>query len=215
MFFFALILLAVSLSMDALGIGISYAVGGIKTPFKAKLVICLVSILITAIAVSFGNILLMFISEKVAKIVGALMLIALGCFIILQAFFGKDKDLNKNVKKEGTIAELALKSLGISIKIIRNPIVCDFDNSRCIDMFEALYLGIALSIDSFGVGVSSSVSGLNSFFVPIAVGVFQLLFLCFGEFLGKKIKKISNLNPKIFVILSGFILIVLAVLRCF
>ena len=48
----ALILLSVSLSMDSLGIGISYGIRKIKVPWSAKLIICVISVIFTAIAVT-------------------------------------------------------------------------------------------------------------------------------------------------------------------
>lgn len=48
------LLLAVSLSMDALGIGVSYGLRGIKTSLGAKIVICLVSVMFTAAALFSG-----------------------------------------------------------------------------------------------------------------------------------------------------------------
>ena len=76
------LLLAVSLSMDALGIGVSYGLRGIKTSLGAKIVICLVSVMFTAAALFFGHILLLFIPEEVAKALGALMLVGIGIYIV-------------------------------------------------------------------------------------------------------------------------------------
>ena len=96
-----------------------------------------------------------------------------------------------------------------------NSFSCDFDRSKAIETAEALYLGAALSVDSFGAGVSSAVSGMNSILVPILAGLMQMLFLWGGGFLGKRLKLIQLKNPGVFVYLSGGLLVVLAVLRWF
>ena len=149
----ALILLSVSLSMDSLGIGISYGIRKIKVPWSAKLIICVISVIFTAIAVTLGNIILIVVPQKAAEIIGSLMLAFLGLFIILSAL------LPKREKKTKSSRSIVLKPLGITIKIIKNPVSCDFDKSKHIDIIEAIYLGTALSIDSFAAGVSSVVSG--------------------------------------------------------
>lgn len=100
-----------------------------------------------------------------------------------------------------------IKFLGITVQIIRDPSYSDFNNSNQIEAKEALYLGMALSIDSIGIGIGSSIMGLNPFLFPILVAFFQLFFLSFGGYLGKKIKDISNIPENIWGIVSGILLI--------
>lgn len=211
------LLLAVSLSMDAVGIGISYGLRGIKTPWSARLIICVISILFTGLAVGLGNLMLMVIPPAAAKLIGALMLAALGLFIIVQSFYEQKKEETpkKKRKKNDTILDVAFKSLGISIKIMRNPPSGDIDKSAHIDAVEAVYLGVALSIDSFGAGVSSAISGLSSFLVPFAAGGCQLLFLCLGDLFGRRLKLFHSVNSQVFVVISGVLLIVLSMVRYF
>lgn len=213
--FIGVLLLAVSLSMDALGIGISYGLRGIRTPWKARIMICIISMLFTGAAVGLGSILLLFIPPVAARLLGAGMLVLLGLFIILQSFWEKNKEPAPKKEKGDTIANIALKSLGITIKIMRNPASCDFDGSKHIDTLEAIYLGVALSIDSFGAGINSAVSGVNSILAPFAAGLCQLLFLCTGDLLGRKLQLFKSINSQVFVVISGVLLIVLAMVRYF
>ena len=201
--------------MDALGIGISYGLRGIRTPWKARVTICLISILFTGAAVGLGNVLLMVIPPEAARLAGAGMLALLGLFIIVQSFWEKNKEPSLKKKKGDTIVNVAFQSLGITVKIMRNPVSCDFDDSKHIDVFEAVYLGVALSIDSFGAGISSAVSGVNSMLAPVAAGLCQLLFLCGGDLLGRRLKLFKNINSQMFVVISGVLLIVLAMVRYF
>ena len=53
----------------------------------------------------------------------------------------------------------------------------DLDYSNNIDNKEALFLGFALSLDSFGIGISSSMLNLNVFILPVFVSILHLLFL--------------------------------------
>lgn len=209
----ALILLSVSLSMDSLGIGISYGIRKIKIPCAARITICIISILFTAIAVAFGSLILLIMPADISKLIGILMLAILGIFIIMSSILP-----NKKRKKEKPkhVWNIALKPFGITVKIIKNPVSCDFDSSKHIDIIEAIYLGVALSIDSFAAGVSYVVSGgINVLIIPISVGICQLIFLSLGDFTGKKISSISKIDSKVFVIISGLLLIAMAISRIF
>lgn len=206
------VLLALSMSMDALGIGVSYGVRKIKVPFSSRVTICLLSIVITGAAVFLGGTLMTLLDPMAAKAIGAAMLAFLGCFILCQAFVKKKA---KKEKRCGTLASLFIQPLGVTIQIVRDPCMCDFDKSSRIDMLEAVYLGVALSIDSFGVGVSSAVSGLNSMAIPIAAGLCQLCMLCIGGAVGARLGKMKWGESKIWNILSGALLICISVLRLF
>ena len=208
----SLILLSISLSMDSLGIGISYGIRKIRIPLSAKLIICAISMIFTAVAVTLGTLILEIVPANIAEIIGVFMLASLGIFIILSSILPKKKRNKKENPKH--VWSLALKPLGVTVKIIKNPVYCDFDKSNHIDTFEAIYLGVALSIDSFAAGISSVVSGgINSIMIPIAVGFAQLIFLSFGDLVGKKISSISKVDSKVFVIISGLLLIVMAFIR--
>ncbi len=211
--FLGVLLLAVSLSMDALGIGVSYGLRGIRTPWPAKIVLCITSMLVMSAAVALGSGILLFLSEEAARWIGAGMLVLLGIFIVIQGLSSKGKKERPRKEKRETVWNIALKSFGVTIKIIRNPASCDFDGSSHIDVFEAVYLGAALSVDSFGAGVSSAVSGMHSAAVPLTAGAVQLLFLCAGLFLGRRLKRLAKADSRVFVVLSGVLLIVLALLR--
>ena len=206
-FYLGIGLLAVSLSIDALGIGLSYGLRKIKIPILAKLIICFISMAFTETAILIGNVIKNFLPNIISKGIGSLMLLVLGIFIIVQAFIKKEKPPKQKS------SSFSFKFLGVTVNIIRNPSSCDFDKSCDIDALEAIYLGTALSIDSFGAGVSSAVTGLNSILIPLTVGLFQILFLYFGNILGKKVSSFKKLDSKVFVVLSGALMIILAAIR--
>lgn len=214
MWFLSGLLLAVSLSMDALGIGISYGLRGVKVPNLPRIIISFISLLFTAIAIGIGNVIVLFLPDYLAKLVGSGMLAVLGAVILIKEFIGNKKVENKGEKTE-KVWNFNLKSLGIIIKIIRHPIHCDVEKSTSVGIRESIYMGVALSIDSFGAGISSAVSGVNNFFVPVMVGLCQFIFLSLGIFCGRKLTAFKKVDSKVFVILSGVLLIILAVVRYF
>mgnify|MGYP000332164888 FL=1 len=152
---FGLLLLSLSLSIDDFTIGTSYALGGIKASWKSRLIICAISVLIMGISIFCGEALARFISQEVARYIGCGMLCILGIYIIFGSFARNKKPKRKSIT-------LALKPLGITISIIREPSLCDIDKSNTIDSKEACYIGTALSIDSIGAGVSMGVSGIGA-----------------------------------------------------
>lgn len=186
------ILLAISLSIDAFAIGLSYRLRNIKMTLMSKLIICTVSTLVMWISVIIGDIILKYVPVGMSKILGCLMLFVLGMWIVVHELLNIGDPTN-------------------------NPLDCDIDNSKYLDVTESVYLAVALSIDSFVAGISAAISGLNIIIIPIATGVFQLLFLCVGEFVGKVLsdKFKCKLNYKIFTFLSGAILMALALVRYF
>ena len=215
MWFLSGTLLAISLSMDALGIGISYGLRNVKISFVPKFIISFISLLFTAAAIGIGSMILSFLPDYLAKLLGSGMLAMLGIGVIFQALHQNNKD---KPQKEKTLHSWCLdfKSLGISFKIIYDSSK-NFERKKLnsIGIKEALYLGVALSIDSFGAGISTAVSGVNNFFVPIMVGVCQFIFLSLGLLGGKKLTLFKKINAKVFMILSGIILISLACIRYF
>lgn len=212
------ILLAISLSMDALGIGVSYGLRDKKVPLLPKVIISLISLAFTAAAIGIGNVIVLFLPDQLAKLIGSGMLGVLGVAIIIQALSKKDveEEQEEAQKPPKKTWKIALKPLGLTVKIIRNEIQKNGSNGESattMGIRESLYMGVALSIDSFGAGISSAVSGINNFFVPIMVGLCQFIFLTLGIFCGQKLTSVKKADPKIFMLLSGAILVVLAIIR--
>ena len=181
--FTEIFLLSIAASLDAFSIGASCSFSGIKTPFKAKLIMCIISFAVTSIAVCFGGFLSNIISDMLGKIIGAALLICLGIYIFASAIFN------------------------------REPVECDRDNSHNIDNKEACFIGFAMSIDCFMVGMTAGMSGNKGIFIPIICGGFQMLFLYIGEFAAKHIAR--HLKKKHFNIFSGTILILTGISRFF
>ena len=211
---FYMIILAFSLSVDAIGIGLSYGVKDIKIPCFGKAIICTISFLTIFLSMSFGELLCRFISEEIGKIIGSIVIFIMGLWII----FGNNKKEKCEKKSDESRKEKSfdflIKPLGISVRIIKIPEICDLNKSSIIEPIEAIYLGIALSFDAIGIGVTSSAFGFQKLFFSILVCMFQILFLSSGLFLGKLINQIKYID-KISNIFSGGILIVIAILKLF
>lgn len=118
-------------------------------------------------------------------------------------------------KAVGCILLFALGIFVICQGFLKKNISGDFDNNRKITWAEALYVGVALSVDSFGAGICFGVSGSGFFFLPICSGLCQLFLMQLGNIFGKKIKDRSKLSKRLLVTVSGSLICLMAVLRFF
>lgn len=178
------VVLACSVSIDALGIGITYGFRNTKISNSSKLVLFIISACFTAFSVCVGNSISSILGRYFTTFIGCVFLVLMGFFVIYKALRNNEDDF-------------------------------DFDNSKKIDAKEAIYMGIALSIDSICVGICSSIIGYNSYLFPILVASFQLVFLSFGRLVGGKISSISNIPENIWNVLSGILLICIGISRFF
>lgn len=164
------IILALSSSLDAFGIGITYGIKNAKIKILSKCILALMSICFTCVSFFIGDFInSIFYLENFTSIISSSIFIFMGIFIII------------------------------------DPIPFDFNHSHGIDVKEAFVLGIALSLDSMLIGISSSIGGLYNFYFPIFVATFQLLFLSIGSFLGKKIAIKFAISDKALNFLSRWI----------
>lgn len=204
--------------MTHFGIGITYGIKNTKISNLGKIVIFIISFFTTLISVYLGNIMEFILPNFITKYLGNFIFILIGIFICFQSFRKDTIDNNnnnlncKNATKKKTYS-FFIKFLGITIKIIKDPVNSDLDKSNKIDSKEALFLGLALSIDSICIGIGSSIIGINNLLFPFMISFFQILFLSLGSLLGKKINKICNLPQNIWSITSGILLIILGILK--
>lgn len=216
----SIIILSISLSIDALGVGIVYGLRRINIPLIPKLIICFFSILYSGCALILGKTLSLIFPYWISKMIGIGILVVMGIWIIIQAVFKNEKPVASDNtypsnKSDNPLFRVVIKSLGITIQVIKNPVCGDIDNSGIIDIRESFLLGLALSIDAIGVGIGSALAGFQSFLIPFAVGLFQLIFLYIGTFSGGKFSSFSKINKRFISILPGILLVCIALIRIY
>lgn len=196
----AVLLYILSVNLDSIGVGISYGLRKIHISNRASLVCAIISALCFALSFFLGGYLNSVLSPLIGKILASTILFLLGLWIMLNSF--------ADIKER----KFSIKSLGITILILRDPSLCDFDNSSKIDTREAIYLALALSFDSVAVGFGAGLSGISVWYLPILIGFTQFLFLKFGKIIGEKLRTLK-IPHKIWTVLSGLILILLAIVH--
>lgn len=197
----AVLLYILSVNLDSIGVGLSYGLRKIHISFTAGVICASVSVLCFAITFFTGTFLSAYFSPILAKALASVILFLLGLWIILNSF----TDV-KHTRK------FSIRPLGITILIMCDPALCDFDNSSKIDTREAIYLALSLSLDSVAVGLGAGLAGISAWYLPILIGVSQFLFLTIGKALGEKLSSLK-IPHKIWTVLSGLILILLAIVH--
>ena len=187
------ILLAISSSIDSLGIGITYGIKNTKISLLGKLILFIISISITYVSILLGNIIQIIFPSILTRLIGTSILIFMGFYICFEAL--KKKSNNSNV--------------------FNNPICSDLDNSKIIDSRESLFLAIALSLDSLCIGIGGSISNIDLSIFPLLASSFQLLFLSFGNLIGTSINKFYRLPENIWSLISGGLLIFIGFCKLF
>lgn len=179
----SMLLISISLSLDALGISISYKLKGVKITHMAKIMIGLVSVIVMWISLKLGEAVLYILSPKVANIIGVIILVVIGLTFIRNALFGSE------------------------------DATYDFNRSKKIDLWEAIVLGIALSADSISAGIAAVTMGLGNIMIPLCVGAMQVIFLYMGDYLIEKASILRRMNRKLCGVLSGLLLLAIAFIR--
>lgn len=207
--------IALAVSFDSFGAGISYGMRKIKVPFKSLFIIMLCSALMIFTSMAIGSALNMIISPVVAKTLGGSILILLGMWGLYNAIISKrvreNDDYSKKEAEEPKekIWRFKIKKLGIFITILKKPQKADLDNSLTISVKEAFLLGFALSIDSFSAGIGASMLSYSPFVTAISVSIMSGAFVYFGLKLGHVLS--SRMRMRYLNVFPPFILIALGI----
>jgi putative sporulation protein YtaF len=203
-----LLLISISLSLDAFAVSAAHAIKSTRIPLFSKIIIALISAVIFGGAVFFGETVATLFSPYIAKTIGIILMLFICLWMLFQVLLNKKKD-----EEPKMIFHFSIKSLGLTLQIIRNPLLSDIDNSHSISSFEAIFLGLALSIDSISVGIGYSLIGSVNILTPVFVGLFQFVFFYLGEVVGNRVTRLKNINMDYLQLISVAVMFVLLILR--
>lgn len=218
-----MMLFALAVSLDGFGAGVAYGMRRIKIPWLSLFIICVASTLAISFSMFFGHFFGSFFAPVWAERIGSIILIAMGCWIIFQAWKSSkeraqlkvDEDKGKvNISQQDVeqqkIVIVSIKFLGIVVQILREPERADFDDSGTINSKEAAILGFALAMDALGAGFGAAMTGFTPFLTPVVVGIFKFILVSAGLYLGAN--KINGKFGRTAAFLPGFVLILLGIL---
>lgn len=95
---FSLLLLAFALSLDGFGVGITYGLRKMKIPLLSVLIISLCSGVVICVSMQVGVLLAKVVSPNAASMVGAVILVLMGCWSLVQMLMQKRKMQMADVK---------------------------------------------------------------------------------------------------------------------
>lgn len=229
--FFSLLLLAFALSLDGFGVGITYGLRKMKIPLLSILIISLCSGVVICVSMQVGVLLAKVVSPYAASEVGAVILVLMGCWSLVQmlmqrekneaeveveAEVGKDKEAVEKIEVasdpvKAAVFSLELRRLGIVVQILRTPSSADMDDSGSISSVEAMLLGIALSLDAFGAGLGAALLGFNPIWTSLTIALFSGTFLLLGMKTGLRFS--GNYWMKHAAALPALLLIAMGILK--
>lgn len=207
--FLAVLLFALAISSDGFMVGVAYGINKIRIPVISLAVIALASTLAVTGSMILGKGIGCFISPALAKTVGALMIITIALYFIMQAIRQKIHSLEHD--EEDPLISLNINALGIIIQILKKPATADFDSSGEISLKEAFFLGLALAMDALGAGVGLALAGMNILLTAVSAGMLKFILISGGTIVGRKIRceNMQGLAP----LVTGLILLAIGIIE--
>ncbi|MFC4779638.1 sporulation membrane protein YtaF [Paenibacillus sp. GCM10023252] len=224
----ALLLLAFAVSVDGFGVGITYGLRRIRIPIVSVIIIACCSGTIIWLSMQAGTLLSTYLNPSAARWAGAVILIALGTWGLLQQYRRRN-----NTEPAGTAEEPAaatphteataaqpnatmvviveLKRLGLVVQILKTPQAADVDRSGSISASEAVMLGVALSLDAFGAGLGAAMVGLPPLITAMLITLSSAIFLLSGMRFGFRFADWRGV--KAVSLLPGILLIVMGIMK--
>lgn len=190
------LLFAISANIDSFIVGMSYGIKKSNIDLLKSAIISLVTLTGTVIAILMGTEISQFLAPSVTQAIGCILLIGLGLYYMIKSFWGYIK--GKLKKSEMKTNELDVSTNGESSA-----------NGSLLTLKEGLFLGLALSVNNFGMGIGASMTGLKLIPTAFVSLVVSVAFLYGGNLIGKT--KMPHITDCAADILSGLILVGLAV----
>lgn len=201
------ILLVLSLCIDACVASFAYGTNKIKIPFLSGSIITGISTLFLVISIALGTLIKSFLPPSITTIACFSVLLLLG---ISRLFEGVLKNfLNKKAISPDHI-EVTIFDFKLILNVYADSTLADLDHSKVLSTKEALYLGIALSLDSLVVGFGAALTTIHLSQIIAASIILNSLALLLGSFSGRKFADKLNMDLSW---ISGAILILLALLK--
>ena len=205
----SIVVLGLSVSADSFGIGLTYGMRKIHTPFRSLMVIMLCTSMAMFFSMSIGKNISLLISPYSAQLIGGFLLIGIGSFSIYNLYKNNKDIKEKNNKKNDKPFRLKfeIKKIRIVIEILKSPASADADQSGNISIKEALFLGLAVSLDAFGAGLGASLLGYPVIVTSLIIGGMSGIFIYMGTLIGTRFSEIKIINKLKF--LPGLLLIII------
>jgi len=180
---------AVTLSIDALGVGVSCGIRGMRPALLTHIVVFCVSLCVMAVSVFFGNMVTSVLTPRLAEVLAATWIFLLGLWIAIGAARKKgardEKQETRECLRRGKMSR--------------------------INLMQAFSLAFMLSIDSMGAGLAAAALGVTIAFLPIYVAAFQTAFLFIG-IMAARLLPFAKKGGRLPTAVSGVLLMVIGLI---
>jgi putative sporulation protein YtaF len=198
MHLFYILFIALANNVDNISIRIAYSIKGLKISVLKNLWISIITFFISSFAAFFGTKVSKVFNSNVTPLISLILLVGIGLWFILEPNMKKESSFDLSTAE--TIPAMAAPSL---------KQIPDMRANNELNFREATYLGIALSINNIGGGLSAGMIGLNSFLVGSFSALISFTALLLGNYLTEIFYKL-DLGEKVNII-AGIILILIGI----
>jgi putative sporulation protein YtaF len=165
------ILIALTNNVDNLGARIAYSIQGTRVSTPINLWISVITFVISFGSAFSGAAALGSLGTQAASVIAMGLLVAIGSWMVLQT--RKQAWHEEKPPERGTASPWT---------VLLKPHHADSDASKHIDLKEGTVLGIALSINNIGGGLSAGIIGVNPFLVGLLSALVSFVALWAGNY---------------------------------
>lgn len=185
----SILALATSSNFDNVGVGIAYGIRGTCISFASNLIIALISGTGTLLSMLAGASLHRVLKPELATVVGGLILIGIGVWVIIQG--------TRRVRKAGSSVEQLQDARKVisqhimfsnMLKFLDDPFFLDKACSTHMHIRETVLLGVALTLNNLVNGVAAGLLGLSLSLVTSFVVIFSIIAIWAGRSAGRSIR---------------------------
>ena len=151
----SLMVIALAISLDGCSVGLLYGARRIRIPLISLTIMSICSGLMIWCSMKLGVWFSGYIDEAMARVAGAIILVAVGIWAIVQFFW-------RPPSADG-----------------------DRDQSGDISALEASLLGISLSLDALGAGIGAALVGYAALQTALLIAISSGLFIAIGLKVGR------------------------------
>lgn len=199
-------LLVLGLSLDSFSTSFAYSVDKIEIPLKSKLILSLLSSITLVFSLYISNLLNDIIPNIVTNILSFSIIFILSLTKLL------DYKIKSLIKKNKTKSTFKFLNFNFMLEVLVESTNADFDKSQVLSPYEALTLGLVLSIDSFFAGLAISDFHISLLLVLVYSLIINLFMISIGSYFAKLVIKKTDINLSW---LSGIILLLIAFSKLF
>ena len=183
------ILFCLALCTDTFVAGMAYGADGVDIDGKKTALMSAVSTACLGAALGFGTLLRTLVPEGTARLVAFVSLFLLGCIRLSDSLIKNYINRRCGVRKD---IHFSFSRLRFILSIYGNPAEADADRNRVLSMKEAVFFGLAMSIDSLTAGTFAAFLHLPAGFTLAVCFLFGLAALAGGQCLGRRLASRSR-----------------------